>query len=159
MLRALLLLPLLVLPAACSGGSADDPAVAQKAAFVKEAEAICTRANTARSKVSITSDANAIPVAVRMLVTIASDASAELNALEPPEADAAELDAKLLAPLRAQVGKGQAYARQVEETAAKGDQAAVLALLGKAPLSSDADLGFVKDYGLPACAKAADFSR
>lgn len=157
MKRTLLLLPLLVLATACSGGGTD-PAAAEKAAFVKKAEAICTKANQARADVSITSEPDAIPVAVRKLVTIASDASAELNALELPEADAAELDAKLLAPLREQVGRGQAYATQVEETAAKGDQAAVLALLGKAPLDSGADLEFVEDYGLPACAKAADTS-
>ncbi|MCW2777818.1 MAG: hypothetical protein JWN17_1543 [Frankiales bacterium] len=157
MKRVLLLLPLLVLPTACSGGG-DDPAKAQKAAFVKQAEAICTKANAARKDVSITSAPDAIPVAVRRLVTIASDASAELNALEPPEKDAAELDSKFLAPLRAQVQLGQAYAKRVEETAAKGDQAAVLKLLGSAPLKSDADLAFVKDYGMPQCAKAADTS-
>lgn len=156
MKRTLLLLPLLALATACSGG--EDPAAAEKAAFVEKAEAICTKANEARADVSITSEPDAIPVAVRRLVTIASDASAELNALELPEADAAELDAKLLAPLREQVGRGQAYAKEVEETAAKGDQAAVLALLGKAPLDSGADLEFVEDYGLTACAKAADTS-
>lgn len=156
MRRALALLPALVLSTgltACSGGDEDAGA---KAAYVKEAQAICTRANEARKAAGTPGSATEIPGFVRKVVTIASDASAELNALEPPEQDAAELDEKLLAPLREQVGRGQAFAKQVEEAGAKKDTAGVLKLLGSAPLDTTADLEFARSYGLTACADAAD---
>ncbi len=154
MKRALLLLPLLLLPAACSGETDDGG----KAAYLKQAESVCARAVAARAAAGTPTSTKAIPAYVRQIVTVASDTSAELNALEPPAADAAELDTKLLAPLRDQVGKGQAFAKLVEETAAKGDDAAVLKVLGSAPLKPQADLAFMKDYGFVQCVKAADTS-
>ena len=66
------------------------------------------------------------------------------------------LDSKVLAPLREQVGLGQAFATKVEETAAGGDTAAVLKLLGEAPLQSKADLAFMEEYGFEACVEAAN---
>lgn len=154
MKRALLLVPVLLV-AACGGGGGD-AAAGSKAAFVKQAEAICTKANTARKAEKTPTSAQELPAYVRRVVTLASDASAELNALEPPKKDAAELDAKFLGPLREQVGRGQAFATQVEKTSATGDTAAVLKLLGSAPLSTTADVGFVRSYGMTACADAAN---
>ncbi|MCU1692566.1 MAG: hypothetical protein JWM64_1657 [Frankiales bacterium] len=155
MKRALLLLPLLLLPTACSGGGDDDGG---KAAYLTQAEAVCKKANDAQAATKTPASAEAIPAYVRQVVTIASDASAELNAIEPPEKDAAELDERLLAPLRDQVGKGQAFAKQVDETAAEGDTSAVLKLIGSAPLQPTADLEWMKGYGFDECVKAADTS-
>ncbi|MCW2606987.1 MAG: hypothetical protein JWO60_1680 [Frankiales bacterium] len=157
MKRTVLLPALLVLLAACGGGD-DGGGADAKAAYLEQAEAICTKANDAQTAVKQPAGPDGIAAYVRQVVTIASDASAELNALEPPEKDAAELDAKLLSPLREQVGLGQAYAKQVEETAAKGDPAAVLKLLGSAPLQTKADLEWMTSYGFKACVDAADTS-
>lgn len=157
MRRTVLVLPLLLLVTACSGGGDGDDD-GGKAAFITQAEAVCKEANEAQAAATVPAAPDAIPAYVRQVVTIASDASAELNALEPPEADAAELDEKFLAPLREQVGLGQAYAKQVEETAAKGDTAAVLGLLGSAPLETKADLEFLESYGFTECVEAADTS-
>lgn len=154
MTRALLLLPLLLLPTAC-GGSGDDGA---KAAYLEKAEAVCANAVAARAAVGTPASTKEIPAFVRKVVTVASDTSAELNAIDPPEGDAAEVDAKLLAPLRDQVQKGQAFATLVERTAAKGDDAAVLKVLGQAPLKPEADLDWMRSYGFVQCVKAADTS-
>lgn len=155
MTRRLLLLPVLVLAAACSGGSDDADA---KAAYLADAEAVCAKAVEAQKAAGTPNAPAAIPAFVRQVVTIASDASAELNALEPPEADAAELEEKFLGPLRQQVTEGQAFAKKVEDTAKGGDTSKVLALLGEAPLQAKADLEWMKSYGFTACVDAADTS-
>lgn len=147
-----LVLPLLLLGTACSGGGDGG-----KAAYLAEAEAACKKANDAQKATTVPIAPDAIPAYVRQVVTIAGDASTELDALEPPEDDAAELEEKFLAPLREQVGLGEAYAKEVEETAAK-DPAAVLGLLGSAPLETKADLAFLESYGFTECVAAADTS-
>ena len=151
--RTVRVLPLLLLATACGGGGDGG-----KAAYVAEAEAVCTKANDAQQAATLPVSADAIPVYVRQVVTIAADASAGLDALEPPEDDAAELDEKFLGPLREQVVLGEAYATKVEQTAAKGDPNAVLALLGSAPLETKADLAFLESYGFAECVEAADTS-
>ena len=151
--RTALVLPLLLLATACSGGDGDGG----KAAYLVAAEAVCTKANDAQQATALPAAADAVPAYVRQVVTIAGDASRELDALEPPEDDAAELEEKLLAPLREQVGLGEAYATKVEETAAK-DPAAVLGLLASAPLETKADLAFLESYGFTQCVEAADTS-
>lgn len=154
MRRVLVVLPLLLLASACGGS--DEPSA--KEAYLAEAEAVCAKANAAQKAEKSPAGPDAIPAYVRRVVTIASDASAELNALEPPADDADELDAKLLSPLREQVAVGQAFAKDVEEAGAKKDTAAVLKLLGTAPLQPKADLEFMKDYGFVECVDAADTS-
>ena len=154
--RAALVLPLLLLATGCSGGG--DEGDGGKAAYVAEAEAVCKKANDAQQAATLPASPEAIPAYVRQIVTIAGDASTGLSALEPPEDDAAELDEKFLGPLREQVEAGEAYATKVEQTAAAGDQAAVLALLGSAPLETRADLAFLESYGFVECVKAADTS-
>lgn len=165
---ALLLVPLLLLTGACSGGDGDAaaagatsngptaPPAVTKAAYLAKADAVCAKAVAAQRAAGTPTSADAIPGFVRKVVTIASGASAELGALEPPPADAAVLDQKLLTPLREQVALGQTFAKQVEQTAASGDTAGVLALLGSAPLQSKADLGWMRSYGFTACVDAAD---
>ena len=148
-----LVLPLLLLLAACSGNEGDGG----RAAYLVEAEAVCKRANDAQRAATVPVTPAAIPAYVRQVVTIAGEASAGLSALEPPEGDAAELEEKVLAPLREQVGLGEAYAKEVEETATK-DPSAVLGLLGSAPLETKADLAFLESYGFTECVQAADTS-
>ena len=151
--RTALVLPLLLLATACGGGGDGG-----KAAYVADAEAVCKKANVAQAATTLPAAPAAIPAYVRRVVTIADEASTGLTALTPPKADAAELEEKFLGPLREQVGLGEAYATKVEQTAAKGDQTAVLALLGSAPLETRADLAFLESYGFVECVKAADTS-
>lgn len=156
MRRALVVLALLVTPA-CGGGGGGGDADA-KQAYLEKAEAICTRANEAQAAEPSPNDAKSIAVYVRRLVTLAGDAAAELAALEPPEDDAAELDAKVVRPLQEQLAVARDYAKQVEDAAASGDSAAVLTLLGSAPTETKADLEFMREYGFTACVEAADTS-
>lgn len=149
-------LGVLVLLAATACGRGDDPGTDARQAYLEQAEAICAKANQAEAAEQSPTDAEGIPVYVRRLVTIAGDAAAELAALEPPEADSAELDAKVIRPLQEQLQLGRDYAEQVEETAASGDPAAVLTLLGSAPTQLRADLGFMREYGFAACVDAVD---
>ncbi len=153
MRRALLVLPALLLVPACSGGDAE-----AKAAYLERAEAVCAKANAAQTALTTPSAADAIPTYVRSVVTVAGDASADLDALEAPEGDRAEIEEKFLAPLREQVALGRTYADEVEATSKKGDTAGVLRLLGSAPLQTKADLEFLKSYGFKACVDAADTS-
>jgi hypothetical protein len=154
--RALVMLVVLLTPA-CSirGESGAD----ERQGYLRQAEAICTRANEAQAAEQTPTDAQSIAAYVRRLVTIAGDAGAELAALEPPEADAAELDAKLVRPLQEQLQLARDYASTVEQTAAGGDAAAVLTLLGSAPTQVKVDLAYLREYGFTACLDAVDAGR
>jgi hypothetical protein len=154
---SLLVLPLLVLLAGCSGGGGA-VAVKAKADYLERAEAVCATANTAQQQLGLPASAAAVPAYVRRVVAVASTASRDLDALTPPAADRRELEAKLLAPLREQVGKGEVFAAQVDATARQGDDAAVLRLLGTAPLQTTADLDWMRSYGFSACVDAVDTS-
>ncbi len=145
-MRRALLAVLLV--AACSSSS-DDP----RAAYLREAEGVCRAAVEAQAAEPTPADPTALAAYVRRLVTVQGDAAAELAALRPPEADEAELDAKVVRPLQEQVQRSRDYADRVEKAP---DTAAVLDLLGQAPSRTDADLGWMRDYGFRACVELVD---
>jgi hypothetical protein len=154
MRRALILVALLA--AACGGGSATS--ANPRAAYLGKAEAVCAKANDALAAAKKTQPASiaAVPPYVHKLVDIAKTNVDELGALTPPPKDKADLDAKVLSPLRAQVTDGTAYAAQVDAAAAKKDSAALTQLVFNPPTKTRADVAWMKTYGFSACVKAAD---
>lgn len=151
MRRALVLLPLLLLPA-CGGG--DDGGEDVKAAFVADATAVCEGAvEDFEALVTPTTPEGFAPYA-DSLVGILEDAHRELASLTAPEADKARLDEKVVDPLETLVAEGKAYAASVR--AAGVDQAKLLTLLSERPTTDTIDVGYLRSYGLSACAEAVE---
>lgn len=151
MKRALVLLPLLLLPA-CGGG--DDGGEDVKATYVAGATAVCEGAvEDFEALVTPTTPEGFAPYA-DSLVGILEEAHHELAALTPPEADKARLDEKVIDPLEKLVDEGKAYAAQVR--AAGADQAKLLTLLSERPTGDTIDVGYLRSYGLSACAEAVE---
>lgn len=142
---ALLLTTALLLPA-CGGG--DD----EKAAFVADATAVCEKAVTdSKALTSPTKPAEFAPYADQ-LVRIAEQAQQDLQTLELPDADRADLESRVIEPFADVVAQGQAFAAKVR--AAGEDQAKLLPLLSQVPDSGDVDLEYLREYGLGVCADA-----
>ena len=152
MMRALLLLPLLVLPA-CGGDDGGD-GEDRKATYVSEATKVCEGAvEDFEALVTPTTPEGFAPYA-DSLVGILEEAHHELAALTPPEADKARLEEKVVGPLEELVTEGKAYAAQVR--AAGADQAKLLTLLSERPTAESIDVGYLRSYGLSACAEAVE---
>lgn len=151
MKRALALLPLLLLPA-CGGG--DDGSEDVKAAYVADATAVCEGAvEDVEALVTPTTPEGFAPYA-DSLVGILEEAHHALASLTPPEADKARLAEKVVDPLEKLVAEGKAYAAQVR--AAGADQAKLLALLPERPTAEAIDGGYLRSYGLSACAEVVE---
>ena len=150
-------LVVLLLIAAC-GGSSGTKSGSDKAAYLAKAEAICTTSNSdlAVAKKALPADTAAVPPYVHKLVDIARKDVTDLSALTPPKADAAAIDAKVIAPLKAQLADGDAYAGKVDAAAAAKDNAKLTDLVLHPPTKTRADVAFMKTYGFKACVKAAD---
>ena len=146
MRRALLLVPLLVLPACGS----DDPEADPKVAFVSSAEAVCTEARGERKALTTPTTASAIVPYVDEIVAILVRAQQDLAALELPPDDADEIRDKLLDPLAADVKTGQEFAAKVKAAS----PAQLLGLVSNRPKTT-VDLEWAKGYGLEVCAEAA----
>lgn len=153
MKRALILLPLLLLPA-CGGDDGGGGGADVKAAYVSDATEVCEGAvEEFEALVTPTTPDGFAPYA-DSLVGILEGAHQELVSLTPPEADAARLEEKVLDPLERLVAEGKAYAAQVR--AAGADQAKLLALLSERPTAKTIDVGYLRSYGLSACAEAVE---
>jgi hypothetical protein len=150
----LLLVPATVLAlSACSGGgAAEDDAAAAKEAYVQQASAVCDKAAKERDALMTPTSAAGFSPYVRSLVDIAGRAQTDLAALTPPEPDRADLQAKLLDPLKNSVDQGEAFAAKVE--AAGDDQAKLAGLLSEAPTGAGIDLDYLRGYGLNSCVAA-----
>lgn len=144
-----------LLLSACSGGGGATTGVS-KADFLAAAEKICAQANTDQEALKTPTSVGALAPYVARVVEIAETATAELKELELPAADEADLTAKVLDPLQAQLTAGLAYADSVKAAADKNDFGALTKLLGDPPTDSKADLRWMKDYGFDACVEAAD---
>lgn len=155
MKRTLLVVPV-VLVAACGGGSSAGSGGVSKADYLKKAEAICAKANTARDDLKTPSGASELAPYVARLVDLAAEATGELTALEAPEADLADLDKKVLDPLAQQVQEGRVFAEQVAAAARGGEQVKLVKLLSNPPTTTQADLAWMRKYGFTQCVDAAD---
>lgn len=150
-------LPLLVLLlAGCGGGGGSTGS--GKAAYLAQAEAICTRANAAVKAVAGPTGATDFAPYVRKIVTLAETTTAQIAGLTPPKGDVADLQAKVIAPLQSQLRDGQRFADDVEAATVKKDTAALLRLAGSAPTKARADLAYMRSYGFKACVDVADTS-
>jgi len=151
---ALLVLALLL--AGCSDG--DDGDKKAKAEFIKQAEAICAKADADQKKLTRPTGLTTFAPYVTSVVEIARTATAQLAALKRPEADEAELKAKVFDPLQEQLAIADRYQLQVSAAVKAKDNAALLRLGGKAPTEPKADLRWMKAYGFDACVEVADTS-
>ncbi len=161
MRRALLVVPVVLgLAAGCGGSSAGVAAATDKDRYLAKAEAICTSANTELAAVKKTqpSSTDLLPAFVTSIVDVGRTTVDQLAALTPPAADAAQIEAKVIAPLKAQVVLGDAYAAKVAK-AVKDKDPALLGLLTAPPKETKADLAFMRTYGFTACVTAADTAR
>ena len=143
-MRRALLLSGLLLVAACGGG--DD----EKAAYVEKANAVCERAAEEGKALEAPSAPADFAPYTDGLVAIAEKAQADLQELEPPADDRAELEDRVLEPFADVVDEGREFAKKVR--AAGDDQAKLLPLLSQAPDAGEVDLQYLRDYGLGTCA-------
>ena len=150
MRRALLLTSALLLTA-CGGG--DD----EKAAFVKDASAVCEEAGKESEALKTPATPAEFAPYADGIVRIAKQAQADLAELTPPEADEADLRSKVLDPFADVVLEGEEFAKKVR--AAGEDQAKLLPLLSQVPDAGEVDLEYLRDYGLDTCADVISRSR
>lgn len=150
-------LVLVLLVAACGGGSGGDTADA-KASYVAAAEKVCAKANTELESANKErpADVAKVPAYVHRLVDIARQNLSKVSALTPPDKDAADVQAKLLGPLTEQLADGDAFAAKVDAAAAKKDNAALFNLVTHPPTTTRVDVPWMKSYGFTACVKVAD---
>jgi hypothetical protein len=151
--RAAAALLSLLLLAACGGD--DGPA---RAAYVSKAEVICAKADAEQKKLAPPLDVKTFSPYVTKAVGIAERVLRDLEALEAPEDDAKDLEAKVFKPLREQLVVAQAYATEAATATKENDQAALLRLAGNPPTETKADLRWMKSYGFNSCVEAADTS-
>jgi hypothetical protein len=147
MRRALLLVPALLL-AACGGGGTD-----AKAEFVAAADEVCAEAKADFDAGTQPTELDKLADYVDGVVRVLEQAEADLSALTPPEDDKAEIQAKLLGPLEADVKVAQDFAAKVR--AAGGNGVKLLPLLSQRPKTT-VDVAFARSYGLGTCAEAAE---
>ncbi|MCU1673011.1 MAG: hypothetical protein JWN77_1124 [Frankiales bacterium] len=150
---------LLLLLAACGGGSEEKGAdTSAKDAYLAEAEAICAKGNSALAEVrkKQPTAVDLVPAYVHSIVEIARTNLTELSALAPPPDDAADVEAKVLTPLREQLADGDKYDMDVAAAAKKKDTAALFQLVTNPPLKTKADVPWMKSYGFEQCATSAD---
>lgn len=147
---------LLVAATACGGGgSSGGPS---KAAYVKQAEAICADAVAKQKALAFPTAVDKLAPYVTDLVAVAVKATDRLKALTPPAEDAAALQSHFLGPLEDQAVEAQRYADDVTAASKSNDQAALGRLALSPPTKPKADLAYLKKYGFTACVDAADTS-
>lgn len=157
MRRALTAVMLMLLLASCGGDGDEVSEVSEKDRYLAKAEAICASANDELAAVRKTqpSSTDLLPAFVKSVVDVGRKNVTQLAALTPPAADAAQIQAKVIAPLKAQVVTGDAYTAKVAK-AVKDKDPALLGLVTNPPTETKADIAFMRDYGFQACVKAAD---
>ena len=150
----------LALVVACGGGSSAGAAnkadKADKAAYLKKAEAICATANADTKNLKTPQAAADLAPYVAKVVGFADTATASINALTLPPRDAADLRTKVLDPLKTQLAQAHEYAAQVAAANRAKDDAALTRLTLQAPTGSKADLTWMRHYGFSECVDAAN---
>lgn len=156
MKRSLLLVLLAMsLTVSCGGGGDDGPSA--RAAYLTKAEAVCAKVNAEieTAKKQQPTSADTVPPYVKKLLELARTNVQELSALTAPPDDAADIKAKVIDPLTAQLKIGDAYSAKVD-AAAKAKDPILLQLITNPPTDTKADIAFMKSYGFKACVTAAD---
>jgi hypothetical protein len=149
-------LVLLLLVAACGGGSGDSGNA--KDDYLQKAEAVCAKANTeiAAAKKSTPAGIAEVPPYVHKLLDLAKQTLDDLSLLSPPGDDAVEVKAKLLDPLGQQLADAQNFAAKVDAAAAAKDSATLTQLVFNPPTKTRVDIAWMKTYGFKGCVTAAD---
>jgi hypothetical protein len=159
MKRLALALPVLLLAAACGGSDQDQVAGGlSKADYLTQSEAICRQANTDQKAVTFPTSTAALPAYVKQLLDLAEKTDQDLEALEPPAADKVEIRAKVLTPLKEQLGLAKTYYGEVKAAVQANDQKKLGQLIGNPPTGTKADLDWMRAYGFKECVDAADTS-
>ena len=154
--RSLVLPVLLVVVTACSDGGDDGPTEPDpRAAYVEQAEQVCADANEQEAEIGTPASVTEVPAAADRALAVVRETVTEVTALEPPEADRADLQAKVLDPLRADLTAAEQYVAQLKAAASANDGAALLRLVQDRPQTT-ADLAYMREYGFVECVKAAD---
>lgn len=145
--RASLALPVALLGALALTACGDD---ADKAPdFTSAAVAICEEAGKAFKDLPTPTSPTQLTDYVDKVVSIVTEAQTDLAALELPADRAADLQAKVLAPLAADAAAAKGFADKVK-AAAPGE---VLGLIAQRPKPT-VDTAYLRSVGLGACADA-----
>lgn len=147
---------LLLLTACSGGGSSLQSGGPSKADYLKSAEKVCAAANTEQDALTTPTSAAELAPYVAKVVDIATRATKQLEALEQPTADKADLKAKVFDPLDSQLEVAHQYSKDVDAATAKKDNLALIKLFSNPPTQAKADLEWMKDYGFDECVDAAD---
>ena len=144
-----------LLATACGGGGSNGAA---KAAYLSQAEAICSEANAEKKALKTPLSTTEFAAFAEKAVAIVDHTTSRLAALSPPAGDRAALTSHVFAPLRGQLVVAHAYVAEVQTAARHHDQPALIRLLGNPPTQTKADLRWMAKYGFKDCVKAADTS-
>lgn len=157
LMRCLLVLPVLVLASAC-GGSDDEPAASgpTRASYLTQVEAICKTANDAIDGLKPPTSPAELVTLADTTVSTAARATEDFAAVQPPADDRADVEAKVVVPLRAQVAEGKAFVVKLKAAVASNDSKALNALAANPPTTTEADLEWMRGYGFVECVKAAE---
>ena len=149
----------LFLVAACGGGggsAAGSSEVADKAAYLKKTEPICAAANAAKKALKAPTGVNDLVPYAAMVVDLSERVTNDFAAVPAPEADKADIQAKVVGPLQREVAGGKEFITKLKAAKAAGDLKAISDLLADPPTKTLADLTYMKDYGFLDCVVAAD---
>jgi len=145
-------------PAVASSAAASPAGALAKPDYVTRAEAICGKAQADVASIPAPKDAAAFGSYLDSTIQVAGRSVTDLQALQPPAADAAELKSKFTEPLAAQVTAIREVLPKVKAAAASSDPSAAVKALEQ-PNAPRADSTFLSGYGLPTCAKYAGGAR
>jgi hypothetical protein len=151
-----LVLPLALLAACGSRGTVASGVT--KAAYLKQAESVCSKANVERRALKTPTSITELGPYVTKVVALADSTTKAIDALDAPKADLADLQAKVLTPLNARLVEAHAYAAKVATAQKKDDQLALVTLLGSPPSVPKEVLTWMRSFGFVECVKVADTS-
>jgi hypothetical protein len=155
--RLVLALPLvLVLTAACGddGGDKGSSGVS-RSEYLAKVEPICKEANAKVEALPAPSTPGDLVTTAEQVVAIAEKATTDFKAVEPPAADRADIQAKVVVPLEKQIVEAKSFAAKAKAAIAANDQAALGALVQTPPVSTQADLAWMRTFGFKDCVEAA----
>lgn len=153
MKRLALVLPLVLAVTACGGSGSS---VLSKADYLSKAEALCKKANADIEALPFPTGVAGFSDFAAKIVTIAEDTTTALKALDAPKDDKADLQAKVLTPLDAQVQAGRDYAAKIKKAVDANDQKALGELVADPPTEGKADLAWMRSYGFKECVDTAE---